>query len=191
MVFRGVSPLYPLLPGKAIKLSFLTSPKTLSPRCDSAAVHREAKLGIRAPDLLCWGKVGTGMAEGRLCAPRRPWGTQTKPGREAGAHAEAMDHCTFRYYCELHLLGTTTLPVQNPSSRRVSFQGANLCSGSSSLMGTVVGDFPWQLPWGMPVERRVGSDVSDEGKVLGGGGSEVMSNHCYKLNIHRDGGECS
>lgn len=57
-------------------------------------------------------------------------------------------------------------------------------------MGTVVGNFPWQLPQGMPVERRVGSDVSDERKVLGVGGSEVMSNHCYKLNIHRGGGGC-
>ena len=95
----------------------------------------------------------------------------------------------------LHILGTTVnftfwvSPLcQDLSSQRVSFQGANLCSVSSSLMGTVVGNFHWQLPWGMPTERRVGSDVSDEGRVLEVGGSEVTSNHCYKLNIHRGGG---
>ena len=37
-------PLCPPLPGKAIKLSFFISRKTLSPRLDLAPVYREAEL---------------------------------------------------------------------------------------------------------------------------------------------------
>ena len=33
---EGVSPLWPSLPGKAMKLCLSTSPKTLSPRCNPA-----------------------------------------------------------------------------------------------------------------------------------------------------------
>ena len=44
MVFKGRSPLCPPLLGKAIKLFFSTSPKTLSLRFDSALVYREAEL---------------------------------------------------------------------------------------------------------------------------------------------------
>ena len=43
-VFRGRSPLYPPLPGKVIKLSFSTSPKTLSQGFTSTPVYREAEL---------------------------------------------------------------------------------------------------------------------------------------------------
>lgn len=54
---------------------------------------------------------------------------------------------------ELHVLGATVnsiswapLPAgQDPSSWRASFQGAFLCSGSPSLMGTVAGGSPRQL----------------------------------------------
>ena len=42
--FEGMSLLFPPLPGKAIKLSFSTPPKTLSPRSDSALVHKRAEL---------------------------------------------------------------------------------------------------------------------------------------------------
>ena len=40
--FEGISPLWPPLPGKAVKLFCSTSPKTLSQRLDSALVYREA-----------------------------------------------------------------------------------------------------------------------------------------------------
>ena len=40
---RGMNLLYSPLPGKAIKLSFSTSSKTLSPRFDSASAYREAE----------------------------------------------------------------------------------------------------------------------------------------------------
>ena len=43
---KGMSPLCHPLPVNAIKLSFSTSPKTLSLRFDSARVHREAELSI-------------------------------------------------------------------------------------------------------------------------------------------------
>ena len=43
-VFEGRSPLCPPLPRKARKLFYSTSPKTLSPRFDSALVYREAEL---------------------------------------------------------------------------------------------------------------------------------------------------
>ena len=39
--FEGISPLCPSLPGKAIKLSFSTAPKTLYPRCDLAQLYRQ------------------------------------------------------------------------------------------------------------------------------------------------------
>ena len=39
-----MSPLCPPLPGKAIKLSFFISPKTLSPRFDLEPVYREVEL---------------------------------------------------------------------------------------------------------------------------------------------------
>ena len=42
--FEGISPLWPPFLGKAIKLSFSTSPKTLSLRFDLAPVYREAEL---------------------------------------------------------------------------------------------------------------------------------------------------
>ena len=42
--FEGISQLWPPLPGKAIMLSFSTSPQTLSLRFDSGLVHREAAL---------------------------------------------------------------------------------------------------------------------------------------------------
>ena len=41
--FWGRSPLCPPLPGKVIKLSFSTSPKTLSPRFASPPVYREVE----------------------------------------------------------------------------------------------------------------------------------------------------
>ena len=41
---EGISLLCPPLPGKAVKLSFSTSPKTLSLRFDLASVHREVEL---------------------------------------------------------------------------------------------------------------------------------------------------
>ena len=41
---EGISPLCPPLPGKAVKLSFSTSPKTLSLRFDLAPVYREVEL---------------------------------------------------------------------------------------------------------------------------------------------------
>ena len=45
IVFRGRSPrVSPPLPGKVIKLSFSTTPRTLSPRFDSAPVYRETEL---------------------------------------------------------------------------------------------------------------------------------------------------
>ena len=42
--FEGICWLWPPLPDKVIKLSFATSPKTLSLRFGSAPVHREAEL---------------------------------------------------------------------------------------------------------------------------------------------------
>ena len=43
--FEGISPLWPALPSKAIKLSFSTSTKTLlSPRFILALMYREAEL---------------------------------------------------------------------------------------------------------------------------------------------------
>ena len=45
-VLRGMSPLCPPLPGKAIKLSFSTSPKTLSLRFNSAPVQRGRAFSI-------------------------------------------------------------------------------------------------------------------------------------------------
>ena len=42
--FEGISLLCPPLPGEVIKLPCPTSPTTLSLRCDSAPVHREAEL---------------------------------------------------------------------------------------------------------------------------------------------------
>ena len=44
IVFESSSPQWPPLPGKAIKLLFPTSPKTLSLRFDLAPVHRETEL---------------------------------------------------------------------------------------------------------------------------------------------------
>ena len=44
--FWGRSPLCPPLPGKVIKLSFSTSPQTLSPRFTSAPVYREDELSV-------------------------------------------------------------------------------------------------------------------------------------------------
>ena len=43
IISQGRNPLCSSLPGKSIKLSFSTSPKTLSPRSSSAPVHREAE----------------------------------------------------------------------------------------------------------------------------------------------------
>lgn len=40
-VFEGMGPLCPPLPDKAIKLFFLPSPQTLSPRISSGLVHRD------------------------------------------------------------------------------------------------------------------------------------------------------
>ena len=88
MVFRGVSLLCPPLPGKAIKPSFLTSPETLSPRFDSAAVHREDTL--LAPELLtCFaGKVGEGGAQGwqrgDCVLPAGPGGLRQNQGERSG-----------------------------------------------------------------------------------------------------------
>ena len=45
-VLKGMSPLCPPLPGKEIKLSFSTSPQTLSLKSNSAPVHRGWVLGI-------------------------------------------------------------------------------------------------------------------------------------------------
>ena len=45
--FEGTSPLCPPLPGKAIKLFFSTSPKTLSLRFDLAPAHRDQAFMIR------------------------------------------------------------------------------------------------------------------------------------------------
>ena len=45
-ILRGMSLLCPPLPGKAVKLFFSTSPKTLFPRFDSAPVHRGRDFGI-------------------------------------------------------------------------------------------------------------------------------------------------
>ena len=47
-----MSPLCPSSPGKAIKLSFFISPKTLSPRFDLEPVYREAELSASLPVLL-------------------------------------------------------------------------------------------------------------------------------------------
>ena len=44
MVLRALACCSPPLPGKAIKLSFSTSPKTLSMRFSSAPVYRGAEL---------------------------------------------------------------------------------------------------------------------------------------------------
>ena len=46
-VFQGMSLLCSPLPGKAIKLSFLLYQKTLSPRFNSAQVHRGRVFGIK------------------------------------------------------------------------------------------------------------------------------------------------
>ena len=40
-IFEGISPLWPPLPGKAMKLSFSTSPKTLSLRFNSVSGYRD------------------------------------------------------------------------------------------------------------------------------------------------------
>ena len=42
--FEGMSLLCPSLPGKAIKLSFSTSPKTMCPKFNLAPMYREAEL---------------------------------------------------------------------------------------------------------------------------------------------------
>ena len=42
--FEGISPLWPPVPGKVIRLSFPTSPKILSLRFDLVQVYREAEL---------------------------------------------------------------------------------------------------------------------------------------------------
>ena len=52
MVFRGRSPLCPPLSGKAIRVSFSTSPKTLFPRLDLAQVQKEAELSASGPPML-------------------------------------------------------------------------------------------------------------------------------------------
>ena len=53
IVFRGSSPLFPPLLGKVIKLSFSTSPKTLSPRFSSAPVYRKAELSASCSLQFC------------------------------------------------------------------------------------------------------------------------------------------
>ena len=50
--FEGISLLWPPLPGKAIKLSFSTSPKSLSPRFNLALVYREAELSASEINLI-------------------------------------------------------------------------------------------------------------------------------------------
>ena len=47
--FEGISLLCSPLPGKAIKLLFSSSPKTMSPRFDSALVYRKAELSASCP----------------------------------------------------------------------------------------------------------------------------------------------
>ena len=47
--FEGISLLWPPSPGKAKKLVFSASSKTLSPRFDSAQVYREAELLTSKP----------------------------------------------------------------------------------------------------------------------------------------------
>ena len=49
--FGDMSPLCLPLPGKAIKLSFSTSPKTLSPSFDLPPMYREAELSASAGDV--------------------------------------------------------------------------------------------------------------------------------------------
>ena len=51
IVFRGRNLVYLPLPGKAIKLSFSSSPQTLSPTFDSAPVYREAELSASVETL--------------------------------------------------------------------------------------------------------------------------------------------
>ena len=50
--FEGISLLWPPLPGKAMKLSFSTSPKSLSPRFSLALVYREAELSTSEMNLI-------------------------------------------------------------------------------------------------------------------------------------------
>ena len=56
--FEGIRLLSPLLPGKAIKLLFSTSPQTLSLRFDLVLVYREAELS--ASILSLWKSGGLG-----------------------------------------------------------------------------------------------------------------------------------
>ena len=51
--FEGISPVCPPLPGKAIKLSFSTSPRTLSLRFDLALLYREAELSASYTKAVC------------------------------------------------------------------------------------------------------------------------------------------
>ena len=51
MVLRALACCSPPLPGKAIKLSFSTSPKTLSPSFDLPPMYREAELSASAGDV--------------------------------------------------------------------------------------------------------------------------------------------
>ena len=51
--FEGISPLCPPLPGKAIKLSFSTSPRTLSLRFDLALLYREAEFSASYTKAVC------------------------------------------------------------------------------------------------------------------------------------------
>ena len=50
--FDSISPLWPPLPGKVKKLAFSTSPKTLSPRFNSAPLYREGELSASEVTLL-------------------------------------------------------------------------------------------------------------------------------------------
>ena len=83
--FGGMNLLYSPLPGKAIKLSFSTSSKTLSPRFDPALVYREAEflaslvLGMYTlPIIPTMGSVfkDAGLREHVWL---RPWGWYTSP----------------------------------------------------------------------------------------------------------------
>ena len=53
--FQGISPLWPPLPGKAIKLFFSTSPKLLSPRSNSLSGYR-GQLQLHRQGLILWKK---------------------------------------------------------------------------------------------------------------------------------------
>ena len=125
--FEGTNPLWPPLPGKAIKLFFSTSPKSLSLRFNSVSGYR----GQISATLPVKGRAGSHNEEA-TCV-RRPREAQVKPAGVAGEHWSPGRLPTWAV-CPLCLPAPRSWgPVEVCSPTRALPTGRSLCDRDISL----------------------------------------------------------